>query len=156
MLILEFLLTPLISMLLLSMLVSFIIVLANRLLINREQLNAWRREIAEWTSEFNKARRASDKRLLAKLQKQQPRIMQLQSKVFFQSLKVWPVSLATVIIVWYVLIPRIPNIQTSFAIIPGLFGANISIPMFWWYMICSFMFGALFSYAFGVGMEAPE
>ena len=60
--------------LLLSMALSLITALANRLLTNQDQLKAWRREVAEWTAEFNKARKSGDKKLLAKVKKKQPEL----------------------------------------------------------------------------------
>jgi len=41
-----------IFILLLSMSLSFLTALANRLLTNREQLNAWRKEIARWNEDL--------------------------------------------------------------------------------------------------------
>ncbi|MFQ5758541.1 MAG: EMC3/TMCO1 family protein [Candidatus Bathyarchaeia archaeon] len=148
-------LPPSISILLISMLVSFITSLANRLLINREQLNAWRREVKEWTSEFNKARRADDKKLLAQVQKQQPRIMQIQKKMAWQSMKVFPISTVVVLVVWWlVLIPTYGQITVAYLPwnLPWFGGEEFLLNLFYWYLLCSFLFGALFSRAFGLAM----
>ena len=150
-------LPPSISILLISMLVSFITSLANRLLINREQLNAWRREVREWTSDFNKARRTDDKKLLAKVQKQQPRIMQIQKKMAWQSMKVFPISTVVVLVVWWlVLIPTYGQITVAY--LPWFGEDPFLLNLFLWYLLCSFLFGALFSRAFGlaVGMGATK
>lgn len=153
---------PSISILLISMLVSFITSLANRLLINREQLNAWRREVKEWTSDFNKARRTDDKKLLAKLQKQQPRIMQIQKKMAWQSMKVFPISTVVVLVVWWViLIPTFSQITDVAYLpwnLPWFGGEVIPLNLFLWYLLCSLLCGTLFSRAFGLatGMGATK
>jgi len=138
------------------MLVSFITSLANRLLINREQLNAWRREVQEWTSDFNKARRTDDKKLLAKVQKKQPRIMQIQKKMAWQSMKVFPISTIVVLVVWWlILIPTYGQITVAY--LPW-FDGDLPLNLFLWYLLCSFLLGTLFSRAFGLamGMGATE
>ncbi|MEM2917834.1 MAG: EMC3/TMCO1 family protein [Candidatus Bathyarchaeia archaeon] len=136
--------------LLLSLGLSFLTSLANRLLTNPEQQSAWRKEINEWTSQFNKARRSGDKKLLEKLQKQQKRILQLQSKMFKQSMKVSLIFFIPFLLIWQLLI--------------GLYGANpvVFLPgvgwltVFFWYFLCSLFFSTVFSRMFNVGMGAPE
>src|SRR4030067_2547437 len=73
--------------LLLSFAVSFATSVTNRFLTNREQLKAWTKEIKEWREESLKARKAGDKKLLAKVKKQERHVMQLQSKMTLQSMK---------------------------------------------------------------------
>ena len=152
-------LPPSISILLISMFVSFTTSLANRLLINRDQLRAWRREVREWTSEFNEARRSNDKKLLAKVQKKQPRIMQIQKKMAWQSMKVFPISTVVVLVVWWlVLIPTYGQIEGPYLPwnLPWFGGETIALGLFGWYLLCSFLFSTLLSRAFGLatGMGA--
>lgn len=138
-----------------SILITFITSLTNRLLVNREQIDAWRREIAAWTADSQKAQRTGDKKLLAKVKKQQPRIVQLQSKMLRQSFKPMLVYMIPLMLLWqFFLIPLYGT--GTIAYLPGLFGGEWELPLFWWYMLCSFLFGTLFSRVFGIVVTGSE
>ena len=62
----------------LSFFLSFVTSLTNRLLTNRQQMREWNKEIATWREESMKASKTGDKKLMAKVKKDQKRIMQLQ------------------------------------------------------------------------------
>lgn len=155
-----------------SLLLSFLITFINSRFTSkekREQLKKWNKEIREWTSASLKAKRTGDKKLLKKVQKQEKRIKQLQSKVAKQSLsqlKLMPVTITLFVLFWTVLtgtltIPFTP-ISHSFFITPFTvpkpvaflpwFGDPIPLFLIHWYMICSIAAGALFSRLFGLGM----
>ncbi len=153
----DWLLTPqapaaTIFILLLSVLLTFLTSLVNRLFTNPEQLRAWRKEIKKWTDEFKEAQRSKDAKKLAKVEKQKDRIMKLQQKMSWQSMKVSLLFFVPFIILWQVLwgIYREPV-----AFLPGgeIF-AYLSIV--WWYLLCSMFFSTIFSRAFGVGIGATE
>lgn len=151
-----------VAILLIAMGLTFLTSLVNRLLTNREQLNAWRREVSAWNAEFKKARKSGDKKLLAKVQKQQPRIMKLQSKMMWQSFKVSLIFMIPFFLLWQLLIGRYGGFSVAY--LPGLGEeAKIILPilgsvpsLIWWYMLCSFLFGIIFSRLFGLAMGAPE
>jgi len=152
---LDVLLSPVVAIFAISMVVSFIVSFSNRLLANPKQSAEWRKEVSAWMSEFNRANRTGDKRLLAKLKRQQPRINQLQSKIFKESLKVMPVSMTTFLVFWWlILIPLYGRLTVAF--LPWFGGEPLGLDLFKWYVLCSFLFGALFSRIFGVGMGAAE
>ena len=142
-----------IFILLLSMSLSFLTALANRLLTNREQLNAWRKEIARWNEDFRKARRSGDKKLLQKVERKKRYILQLQSKMMWQSMKVSLIFMVPFILIWQLLIGFYGN--TTVAYIPWIDGLW-EMPLFWWYLLCSFTFGTLISKALGITMGATE
>jgi len=133
--------------------ITFVTSLANRLLTDRKKLNEWRREISQWTSDFNEARRSGDSKLLAKLKRQQPRITQLQSKMMWQSMKVSLLFMVPFFIIWQLLISYYGG--TIVAYLPWLGGAW-PLPIFYWYLICSFFFGTLFSRALGLAWGTTE
>lgn len=138
-----------IFVLLLSVLLTLLTSLANRLLTNPQQLKAWRKEIKDWTDALKEAQRGKDKKKLAKVEKQRDGIMKLQGKMSWQSMKVSLLFFIPFLIMWQVLI----GIYTdSVAFLPG-FGP---LPLVLWYFICSMFFSTLFSRAFGVGMGAME
>lgn len=153
-----------------SLLLSFLVTLINRLSTSREkleQLKAWRKEVNAWLSEFNKARRTGDKKLLKKVQKQEKRIKQLQSKMASQSLgqmKILPITMAIFILVWFCLTGKLLYWQMFPGIFSGLepvaylpwFGEAMRLNLFLWYFICSIAFGTLFARLFGLGMGETE
>jgi len=142
--------------LLLSMSLSLVTSLANRLLTNQDQLRTWRREVAEWTAEFNKARKTGDKKLLAKVKKKQPQITKIQSKMMWQSMKVSFIFMIPFILLWSLfLTPTYYNVL-AVACIPNILGSEggswLPLPFFWWYLLCSFLFGTLFARILGLAM----
>jgi uncharacterized membrane protein (DUF106 family) len=136
--------------LLLSMTLSSLTALANRLLTNREQLNAWRKEVARWNADFKRARQSGDKKLLAKVKRKERYILQLQSKMMWQSMKVSLIFMIPFFLIWQLLIGFYGT--TPVAYIPGLGG----LPLFWWYLLCSFTSGTLIMKALGVTLGAAE
>jgi len=135
----------------LSFAISFATSLSNRLLTNREQLRAWNKEISGWRADSLKARREDDKKLMAKVKKQEKHIMQLQSKMMWQSMKTSFLWFIPLLLVWYVFIPQIVAINTTVAYIPWL-SEELQLTVFLWYLLCSFLAGALFTRIFGLGM----
>mgnify|MGYP001101275932 FL=1 len=136
-----------VSILLLSIGVTFLTTFINSLFTKKEELATMKREISEWTSDFTKARRSGDKKLLAKVKKQEPHIRQLQSKMMWRSMKVSIIFMVPFFFMWQLL--AMHYLYYPVAILPG-FG---ELPVIWWYMLCSFLFGTLFSRVFGLTME---
>jgi uncharacterized membrane protein (DUF106 family) len=141
--------------LLLSMALTLVTSLANRFLTNQNQLRAWRQEIAEWTAEFNKARKTQDKKLLAKVKKKQVDITKIQSKMTWQSMKVSLIFMIPFFLLWTLFLNPTFGL-TAVAYIPNILegGSWIAIPLFWWYLLCSFLFGTLFAKVLGLAVGA--
>jgi len=139
-----------IFILFLAILLTFITSLANRLLTNREQLASWRKQISEWQKEFNEARKSGDKKQLEKAMRKQKQIMQIQSKMFTQQMKVTLIFIVPFFLFW----AWINGIyeQTPVAFLPGFGG----LPVFYWYLLCSLAFGTIFSHVLGIGMGATD
>lgn len=151
-LVIDWLLTPqapmaTIFMLLLSVGLTFLTTLVNRLLTNPEQLRTWRKEIKAWTDDFREAQRTKDKKKLAKVEKQKARIMKLQQKMSWQSMKVSLLFFIPFLIIWQVLWSIYSG---PVAFLPGIGPITIVI----WYLLCSMFFSTIFSRAFGVGLGA--
>jgi len=139
--------------LLISMSLSFLTALANRLFTNRKQLNAWRKEVARWNADSKKARKSGDKKLLAKVKKKERYILKLQSKMMWQSMKVSLIFMVPFFLIWQLLIGFYGG--TTVAYIPWIEGA-FEMPLFYWYLLCSFASGTLISRALGVTPGATE
>ena len=131
--------------------VSFATSLTNRLLTNREQLRAWNKEIRAWRADSLKARRTGDKKLMAKVKKQERHVMQLQSKMTIQSMKTSFLWFIPLMLMWYVLLPQIVSLGEIVAYLPWLSG-EFPLQVFLWYLFCSFLAGALFNRLLGLGL----
>jgi uncharacterized membrane protein (DUF106 family) len=155
----DFLTIPLstLSIFALAALISSLTTLGNRLFTKPEQTRNARREVSEWNKELLQARRSKDKKAEERLMKKQQQIMQLQSKMMWQSMKVSLLFLVPLFVMWYYLGsffgPR------NIAYFPGI-GPTLPIPFFsgsliWWYLVCSLLFGTAFQHAFGL-IEVSE
>jgi uncharacterized membrane protein (DUF106 family) len=146
-------------MLLLALLVSLMTTLVNRRFTNPEKTKSWRREISDWNKKLRAAQRSQDKKTTEKLMKDQKYIMQLQSKMMWQSMKVSLLFIVPLFLMWQIL----GGFYTSYegpspmpipiAYFPGLGHIIPYLPFFnysliWWYLICSLLFGTVFQHAF--------
>lgn len=138
--------------LLLAFAVSLATQLTNRLLTNKEQLQAWNKEVSQWRSSLMEARRKGDKRMIAKLQRQERHIMKLQSKTMWQSMKTSLLLFIPLMLMWYVFLPNLGfNIGNVVAYIPWLSGSPFELSVFLWYLLCSFLGSTLFTRLLGLG-----
>jgi len=136
---------------LLSILISILTSVTQRLLINVKQMAIWRKEITDWTREYTRAQKENDKKALAKLKKKEKYIMDLQKKTMWISMRPSLLFFIPFLLIWQlVLIPLYGAKEVAY--FPGLGGQNIVI----WYMICSFMSGILLQKALGLTMEVTE
>ena len=119
----------------------------NRLLISRfvgwKQYRAMQKETSEYRAQMTQAMRKNDKKLLEKLKKKEPQILNMQKKMVKPQLVLFGLSFSYILI-WFI-IPLYIQVQYA-AYIPGIGG----IPVVWWYFICSFLFGTLSSRLLGI------
>jgi len=132
---------------------------------HREKVKALQRKISalkkEKSENMKKAKSTGDKKLLRKAQKQEKHLLQLQSQALSLSskqIRVFPITMALFIIVWLLLTGNIlffKLFESPFigpdpvAYLPWL-GGVLPLELFHWYLICSFLFGTLFSRIFGL------
>ena len=154
-----------------SALMALISSLVNRFSMSeehRERLKALRIETNDlrrkWSEDRKVAKETGDKKLLKKVQKQEKQLLQLQSqmaKLSLRQMRVFPVTFVTFLLVWALFTGRIlywEVFTTPFsdvgivAYLPGLpgFGETIELNFFYWYLLCSFLFGTIFSRVFGL------
>jgi uncharacterized membrane protein (DUF106 family) len=133
---------------------------------HRQKVKALQRKISALTKEKNenmkKAKSEGDKKLLRKAQKQEKRLLQLQSQALSLSSKqfrVFPITMAVFFIVWLLLTGNLlffklfespfyePTIPVAY--LPWLDGV-LPLNLFSWYFICSILFSTLFSRIFGL------
>ena len=133
--------------------ISLLTTLANRFLSNPEKAKAVRKEVGEWNKELREAQRNKDKKTVEKLMKKQKYMMQLQSKMMWQSMKVSLIFLVPLLLMWQLLGGFMAGVDI--AIFPGV-GPVLPIPFFgdspliWWYLLASLLFGTVFSHVFGI------
>jgi uncharacterized membrane protein (DUF106 family) len=151
-----------------SVAMSFASSLINRFFMpkeHRQKVKALQRKISALTKEKNenmkKAKSTGDKKLLRKAQKQERRLLQLQSQAISLSSKqfrVLPITMMLFIIVWLLLTGNVLGFRLfespfigpdPVAYLPWL-GGVLQLNLFYWYLICSFLFGTLFSRIFGL------
>lgn len=136
-----------IIVMLISMAVSLTSSSLNRLLISRfvgwEQYRTMQKETSEHRAQMTQAMRKNDKKLLEKLKKKEPQILNMQKKMVKPQLVLFVLSFSYILI-WFI-IPLYIQVEYA-AYIPGIGG----IPVVWWYFICSFLFGTLSSRVLGI------
>jgi uncharacterized membrane protein (DUF106 family) len=139
------------SILLISFLLSLATSVTNRLFTNREQMKAWSQELAAWRADSQKATRTGDKKLMAKVKKQQQHILQIQSKMTWKQTRTSFLWFIPLMLLWYlVLIPLFGNVG-AVAFMPGI-GGEWSLPMVWWYLLCSFLSSTLLNRVLGLAL----
>lgn len=143
-----------IFILLLAATIGLLTSLVNRLLTDPEKSKAWRKEAAEWNTALRKAQRSGDKKRIEKLMKKQQYILQLQSKMAWQSIKVTLIIIAPLFIMWQILGGSYGLIPIAY--FPGV-GSTLPLPLlgnmsslYWWYLLCSFLSSTMFSHLFGL------
>jgi uncharacterized membrane protein (DUF106 family) len=119
-------------------------------------MKAWNQEIAAWRADSIKAARTGDKKLMDKVKKQQAQMMQLQSKMMWQSMKtsfIWFIPL--MLLWWFFLTPLYtkPEIgPITVAYIPWFGSEPLPLTYFYWYFLCSIFSQALLSRLLGLSM----
>jgi len=117
-------------------------------------MKAWNQEIAAWTADSMKAARTGDKKLMAKVKKQQMHIMQLRSKISLQSLKTSFIWFIPLMFLWLFFLNPLYTGQggpITVARLPGI-GGEWTLPFYYWYILCSFLSQTLLSRLLGLGM----
>ena len=138
---------------LLAATISFLLSLANRLTTDPEKTKAWRKEIAEWNEQLREARKSGNKKQMEKLMKKQQYILQIQAKMSWQSMKVSFLFFIPLMIVWFFLNNTYTYEGSPIAVayFPGIGAQLLWFPsLFWWYLLCSFLFSTLFSHLLGI------
>jgi len=138
--------------LLLSFFLSLVTSLTNRLLTKREQMRAWTQEIAAWREDSRKASRTGDKKLMAKVKKQQKHIMQMQSKMTWQSMKTSFIWFIPLMMLWWFFLTPVFGPVGPVAYLPWFGSEPLPLSYVYWYLLCSFLSGALLSRLLGLGM----
>ncbi|MEM2522569.1 MAG: EMC3/TMCO1 family protein [Candidatus Bathyarchaeia archaeon] len=140
-------LTATIEVMLISFTISFVVSFLNRLLISKfvgwREYRVMQKEIAEYQTQLSKALRANDKKLLEKLKKKEPQIMNMQKKLFKPQIILFGFSLFIYFFIWPAMMPMYSG---EVAYVPGVGGISFII----WYMLCSIFSWTLISKILGI------
>ncbi|MBS7649632.1 DUF106 domain-containing protein [Candidatus Bathyarchaeota archaeon] len=128
---------------------SLVTTLLNRKFVDRQLLNELQKEVAAWNAERELAKKTGDKKLMAKVKKQEIRITQLRAKVSKQQTISSLIMFASFTIMWWLLMLFYGSKPVAF--IPLLWN-RVEIPFFFWYVICQFFFNFMLSKIFNVEM----
>jgi uncharacterized membrane protein (DUF106 family) len=130
------------------MAVSFANSCINRLLITRfvgwAQYRTMQKELAEYRSQTTQAMRSKDPKLLEKLKKKEPQILNMQKQMAKPQMVLLALSFSYIVIWLFVLGPLYSNHIVAYIPIIG------QATVFWWYFICSFLFGTVSSRLLGI------
>ena len=133
---------------LIAIAVSFMNMGLNRLLVSRmvgwHEYRSMQKEIAEFNSQRMKAARANDTKLLEKLKKKESQMQRMQMKMSKPQFILLPISFIYIVIWIFFLTPVYG--ANPVAYVPGIG----PIPVLYWYMICSLLFGTLAGRIIGI------
>ena len=147
---------PILALFVIAFVVSLIITIANKLLVDQDEMNDIREEMKEYQNELKEAQQSGDSKKLAKLQAKQSEFMQKQSKMMTNSFKPAIITMVPILLVfWWMatssisdLIIHLPVTVYYCAFIPifhaigsVIYGGSPAIPFgigwLMWYFICT-------------------
>jgi uncharacterized membrane protein (DUF106 family) len=140
-----------------ALLLSLIAMLANRFLVNNKMVTSYTREYMNWMNAVKKARKVGDEKQLDKLMKRQSAVMKMQSRATLERLKTYPITIVPFYLIYAVLGYALTSTPFTayapfafpFATIIGN-GVAAGLPLFFWYLVCSFTISVPLSRIFGV------
>jgi len=125
----------------------------NRFLVDVDKMKNVMAEVAVWRKEFDEARKSGDQKKIAKATRKQKGIMQLQSRMMWDRMKVSFIYLGPFWILFYVLNTffRGETVAMSPFTFPILLGEELRFIS--WYILCSFCFSLPLSRILNVNPE---
>ena len=145
------------SIMAISVVIAFLNSGINRLLVSHfvgwEQYKSMQKEMSENRSQKMAAMRANDKKQLDALKKKESQIMNMQKKMAKPQMILLGVSFIYIVVWIFFLTPTYGPRPVAY--LPGFqgilgFGEHGAMGVFYWYPICSLMFGTLASRILGV------
>lgn len=138
-----------------SFMMSLATTLLNRKFQNQEKTAGWQDEIKRWNADMARAKKAGDKKLMAKLKKQEKRISQMQSQISKGQMFSMLSNMGLFIVMWQLL--GFLYGSSSVAYLPfalPFLTEPPPVPMsfFYWYIFCSMLSSSLVSRILGVSM----
>ncbi|WP_407424154.1 DUF106 domain-containing protein [Methanobrevibacter sp.] len=148
---------PALTVLIIAFIVSLITTVANKYLVDQDEMNDIQKEMKEFQNELREAQKKGDGKRVAELQAKQPELMQRQSKMMSNQFKPMIVTFVPIILIFFwmrssainhlvIILPQTVywvTLTPVWHFIGGfLYGGKATIPygIGWllWYMICTF------------------
>ncbi|MDR2966761.1 MAG: EMC3/TMCO1 family protein [Methanobacteriaceae archaeon] len=105
---------PLLTIFLISLIISFITTLANKLLVDQDEMESLQNEMKEFQKEMKEAQQSGDSKALAKAQSKQKDFMSKQSKMMKNSFKPLIVTFIPIILMfWWMAQSTVSNVIVS-------------------------------------------
>jgi uncharacterized membrane protein (DUF106 family) len=153
----------------LSLMLSVVISVVSRFVMDMNKLNRYQKEIATWNKAKAEAQRTANKRLYRKVKRKEKYIQKIQSKVMMERFKPMFIYMPGFFALFWIIsgffngyLPLIAGEQAKYVVVLpftfpiGFFGENIGglyhMLFVWWYAMTSFAFGAIIQRVFGLNI----
>lgn len=138
---------PIITVFVISIIIALITTIANKLLVDQDEMQSIQEEMKEFQKELREAQQNGDGKKLAKLQSQQGEFMQKQSKMMTNSFKPMIVTFLPIILVfWWMRSSVINGLVVNLP--PAVYYATLTP---FWHFIGGFMYGGKATIPFAIG-----
>ena len=138
---------PALTVLIIAFIVSLITTVANKYLVDQDEMNEIQAEMKEFQNELRDAQKRGDGKRVAELQAKQPELMQRQSKMMSNQFKPMIVTFVPIILIFFWM--RSSAIHNLVIILPQTVYWVTLTPV--WHFIGSFLYGGKATIPYGIG-----
>ena len=138
---------PALTVLIIAFIVSLITTVANKYLVDQDEMNDIQAEMKEFQNELRDAQKRGDGKRVAELQAKQPELMQRQSKMMSNQFKPMIVTFVPIILIFFWM--RSSAISNLVIILPQTVYWVTLTPL--WHVIGSFIYGGKATIPYGIG-----
>ena len=138
---------PALTVLIIAFIVSLITTVANKYLVDQDEMNEIQAEMKEFQNELRDAQKRGDGKRVAELQAKQPELMQRQSKMMSNQFKTMIVTFVPIILIFFWM--RSSAIHNLVIILPQTVYWVTLTPV--WHFIGSFLYGGKATIPYGIG-----
>ena len=135
---------PILTVFLIATIIAFITTLANKLLVDQDEMEASRNEMKEFQEKMKEAQKSGDAKKLAKAQAMQQQVMAKQSSMMMNSFKPLIVTFIPIMLMfWWMAQPDNP-----------INSIVIQLPQFVYYVLLVPLWQSIFGMFYGGGSSA--
>ena len=138
---------PILTVFIISTAIALLTTIANKLLVDQDEMNAINKEMKEFQKEMREAQRSGDGKQMARLQAQQGEMMQKQSAMMTNSFKPMIVTFVPIILIFFWM--RASAIHDLVIILPTTVYWVTLTPL--WHVIGSMFYGGQATIPYGIG-----
>ncbi len=138
---------PALTVLIIAFIVSLITTIANKYLVDQDELNAQQAEMKEFNARLRDAQKRGDGKEVAKLQAEQAELMKNQTAMMTNQFKPMIVTFVPIILIFFWM--RSSAIHDLVIILPKTVYWVILTPV--WHFIGSFLYGGQATIPYGIG-----